>query len=308
MNKQERKARNKKIVAAYNRGRRIADIAETFGLSMPSIQQIVSDARARGEVTRKGRQASPTSPARIATVVERYNDGETLAQIGDRLGVTRERVRQILAEAGIERRSRSSYFDAEYEQFTALHGSAIDASFDRIRSVSGVIAAHPYLPPASIRRYLQPRLNEVVRTNPHDKVWSDDALLEVLRAAAAGRRTLTIPQYTRWRNSGVTVDGRRPPTIAVISWRFGTWRDAVTRAGFAVNPLPRTYTRRWSKDDAIASVRSFAATSLANGQRPTYFAYTQWAKHNPENPSGPYVRYLAGQKWSETLREALVTQ
>lgn len=308
MNKQQREKRNKRIIASYNNGKRIADIAHNFGLSTPSIQQIINDGRARGVVTRKGRIQESTSPARIAAIVERYQSGATLEVIGEEFGVTRERIRQILDRAGVDRRSRSSYFDAEYEQFVATHAATITTSFDVLRSISGVIAAHPDLSPASIRRYLQPRINEVVKANPQDKVWSDDALLDVLRAAAAGRTSLTIPQYNRWRDSGVRIDGKRPPTIAVITWRFGTWRDAVTRAGFTVNPLSRTYTRRWTKDDAIAAVRSFAQTSLANNQRPTYFAYTQWAKSNPNNPSGPYVRYLAGQKWSETLREALVSQ
>lgn len=48
-------------------------------------------------------------PDRNTEIVRRYREGETMEAIGDDYGISRERVRVILARAGVESRGRKDY-------------------------------------------------------------------------------------------------------------------------------------------------------------------------------------------------------
>lgn len=56
-------------------------------------------------VTATGRIELRLEECRERAIAARYKSGETLQQLGDAYGITRERVRQILHSIGVERRS-----------------------------------------------------------------------------------------------------------------------------------------------------------------------------------------------------------
>lgn len=66
----------------------------------PELLQFIDDLNAGGIEL-------PQVDARNEAIAKRYTAGETLEAIGSSLGITRERVRQILEAKGIERRSHS---------------------------------------------------------------------------------------------------------------------------------------------------------------------------------------------------------
>lgn len=66
-----------------------------------------------------GRQSLPVVDDRDAKIAALYAGGSTLQQIADEFGLTRERVRQILSEMGIERRSPTQTAALRHQRYMA---------------------------------------------------------------------------------------------------------------------------------------------------------------------------------------------
>jgi hypothetical protein len=90
----------KEIRADYEAGIPSPEICDRHDIAAATMLKMVR--RAGGEVRRN--QSGPDDPERALRIVERYQGGETLQEIGDDLGLTRERVRQVLETMGVKRR------------------------------------------------------------------------------------------------------------------------------------------------------------------------------------------------------------
>lgn len=117
MNHKNIAKRNAKIVAELKRGDSAKDVANRHGLNYQTIYHIAKSSGAfpggliayRKEETKRIIAGTETEFSLSATVVQiaernaeivnRYATGETLEQIGQDYGITRERVRQIIAKA-----------------------------------------------------------------------------------------------------------------------------------------------------------------------------------------------------------------
>lgn len=298
--------RNHDIVLSYNGMEKIGSIASRHGLSEQTVLSIVRTARANGLVTRQPR-VSPRSeidPNRDERMAEMYLAGSTLTSIGDYFDLTRERVRQILKKNGVVRRSAAEHAVASRERSIGQYAAQIDALFDEMRSIPKVVnEMKRYGVPARwVEQHLHPRRNECLRTHVVPQIWTNDAILEVLREASQGKGTVTIPSYQKWRKEGALVNGKRPPTHSIIAWRFGSWRNALASAGLANNPARRTYTRRWTKEDALRAVAIYVNQMNELGKRPTFNGYDIWSRSIEDVPSGAYIRLLTGMSWSQVLR------
>ena len=86
------KKRDGKIIAGYKQGYSISRLAKKYNLTENRISQIVTGAGVR---QRKWRKMRPESRKLIFRL---FKKGLSKAEIGRHVGVTRERVRQILAE------------------------------------------------------------------------------------------------------------------------------------------------------------------------------------------------------------------
>jgi transposase len=304
MNTSERFLRNTQMVTAYNDGISADQIAEEHGVTPATVYHVIREARLNGTTIvthNRGRRPS-TNADRDSAIVDAYRGGRTLESIGNDYGLSRERVRQIVKRSGLETYGRTV---SAYRRWVENHGEEINASFTKSRSVAATVAAHPEFPVAWIRRILRPRSGESIHGRPPSvKVWSDDEIFAAL-AAAAVDGVVTTTLYTRWRRDGGLIEGRTPPTSTLITWRFGSWRNAVERAGLQIGRTSRTeYTRQWTRDDAINAVASFIADARTRGLRPTYALYDAWASENPGNPSGAYLRHLTNNSWTEIVMEA----
>lgn len=306
MNTRERYERNNNIVADYNQGINVSEIAKKYGVTPATIHTVIRNARHDGTtiITRHpGRPSDAINTDRDRDIIARYQAGATLAAVAEIYGITRERVRQIVQRAGVSTQDRAII---AYRNWVIEHGPTIDTTFTQTRSIQATIAAHPEVPANRVRRYLRPRAHESVQgRHPSPRTWSDADIHAALRAAAVDG-TVTSTGYTRWRAEGGTIDGRTPPNTTLITWRFGSWRNAAQAAGLAVGRSGRTgYNRHWTRDEAIDAVSRFVHETHQHGMRPTYGRYETWVTNNPGNPSGPYLRHLTGNTWSEILMEIL---
>lgn len=303
MKAEKRVERNQAIIAEYNAGTKISDIATKFELSAVSISKIISAGRMMGQVTLARRKDNPERNSRIASL---YAGGLTMQTIAEEFGLSRERVRQILSAQGVESRSVSQTNDAAYMKWAEQYGDLVNQMFSETLSIRATIEAMPDHHSSWVRRLLDGRKHEAVRTNTVKKFWTEERLLAVLVDASADG-VLTIPRYQRWRTSGVTFEGRIPPTHAVIVWTFGSWNSALDRAGLMSSDRHnnRVYRRTWSIDDAHAAVRAYSLQVTSQGKRPTFAGYSEWSSANPGHPSGTYIRVLTNKSWAELLRQAM---
>lgn len=304
MTTNSKSVRNQKIIADYNEGVKIADIAESNGVSQQTVFKVVRDSRESGAVTRapRVRMRSDIDPNRNQRIVEMYLGGSTLNSIGEYFGLTRERIRQILNAAGIDRRTMTEHVGAARGKVMSVYGPMIDASFEEMRSISKVAEQFKdKVPSRWVHQRLESRRHEVLRSNYVPQVWSNEQIIDILRQASAGSGTLSIGMYREWRESS-TAATRRPPTHSVIAWRFGSWRNAVTMAGLAGNIARREYKRKWTRDDALRSVAMYVDMTSQEGKRPTFSGYDVWSRDKSEHPSAAYVRHLTGLPWSQVVR------
>lgn len=302
--------RDEAIIADYNSNLKIAQIAERNNVSEQTVLAVVRNARCNGKVTREPRvrHASEIDPSRNDRMIAMYNAGATLNTIGDCFNLTRERVRQILSNAGVERRNMTQHAETARTKSIDMYGAAIDEAFNEMRSISKVVEHFKEAIPARwVRQYLEPRRNESLRTNNVPQIWTNAQLISILREASAGKGTLSIGEYRKWRESHGG-ESKRPPTHSLIAWRFGSWRKAVSFAGLADNEAKRQYTRRWSSESAMTAVQQYVDYATFANQRPTFSGYDAWSRSRPEHPSAAYVRHLTGMPWSQILRSVLATR
>jgi hypothetical protein len=108
--------------APTRNGKDVCGATEWFE-PVPELLGIVEQAAATGCI------ALGIEECRERAIAARYKAGETLKQIGDSYGITRERVRQILASLGVDRRTAAerAYIlkrerRARYEAWVASFG------------------------------------------------------------------------------------------------------------------------------------------------------------------------------------------
>lgn len=306
MNTTVRYQRNMQIIKEYNEGGQVTGIASKYGVSPPTIMNIIREGRETGLVTRPARVQSGDQEQRNSQIADAYSAGSSMAAIAKDFGLSRERVRQILSEIGVPSRCNSDYIRNSYDEWHEANCEEVNETFERVRTISGTIKALPHHRPGWVRRALAPRKFEIITLRSTDKNWSNEDLLGVLRAAS-NDGVLTIQRYSRWRDDGNDYMGRRPPTHTVIAWRYGSWNNALTEAGLstASKTTTRVYTRTWSEQDAMDCVRSYVDQQLAHGVRPTFSGYETWAKGQPNSPSGTYLRVITGKPWAAILRDVM---
>lgn len=317
MNSSQRSLRNAVVMEAYEKGERVATIASATDTSEAVVYSIIRSGRRDGTVTRTSRSAYRASPEKLAerqrrdaAVVEMYELGMSLREIGSSLGLSGEAVRKIVRlSVGIsdEMKTSSYYKERRYERFVAEHGEELDAAFEEKRNLVEVIALFPELRKTHVRRFLKVKAKSEIRTRSSNMHWTKERMISILKVAADGRDRLSTVDYDKWRNSGALFEDRIPPTKLVICWRFDTWNNAVEAAG--LNPISsrrRVYSRSWNRDDVVAAVRVYASESLEMGKRPTSAGYEKWSPSKSGVPCRATLAYSSGgMKWSEMLREAV---
>jgi hypothetical protein len=226
---------------------------------------------------------------RVQEVERLYAEGLTLAEVGTKIGLTRERVRQILRESGVpsEPVGQRKYRAAFPARSTEVEDLFLELRDDRaVADVTG-------LPVSLVRRFVDENVPDpdVLRRKrrPRFEHFSDEEFLECLRTAA---KELSSPMshvaYAEWTRDRMLDDVRPWPGPQGMMLRFGGWRETLIRAGLPANQRfgPQ---RTFDLEDAVsAMVEAWRET----GKPPTVTSYSRWRVGREDVPSDPTVRHL----------------
>ena len=227
--------------------------------------------------------------------------GETQREIGERYGISRQRISRILIESG------AASADLEVRQARAARqlasaGLSPDDVLSAWRSGIGSasVARRLAIPATAVRAVIDEhasaadsaarRRAQSERAARSRRRFSDEALIEAVRGSAewAGQ-VPTIADYVEFArpSSGL-------PSLDTIGLRFGGWNAALRAAGMTPRyarrrPLPR----RWSEAACLEALRRL---SDELGQVPSITRYAELAKERPDLPCPATVRNRLG-RW-----------
>lgn len=278
----------------YNLGLEPADFASDLWLSVDEVQR---DLRA----------------ARI--IHYRIVLGETLQTIGDKVGLTRERVRQILKIYNVDEflsKRKAEFADTQdtfrdlIEMWVRDHPGCtpkeIAEAFDlREETLDG------FVPRVVTHLILGPRFDEPA-FDTQLRAKSKARILHTIRRAAEISELkptnsssdvpfLTGPRYSSLLREGL-IDG---PTLSRILQVFGTWRNACESAGVLCDePVHEVYERRWGRLEKSQFVAEFLVSEGHKG----ISKYDEWARRDNARPSFGTIRNEFG-GWKAAHEEAL---
>jgi len=240
---------------------------------------------------------------RTRKMYELYAGGMTTQEVGDRLGVSRERVRYLLSRSGVPMRSQSEAMALRRSRIVRERSEAICAAFTEsrdIREVARRLSTAPSIVDEVVRANFRPA--ERRRRKPKPLKFSDEELIGILQEAARPRDTLSVSEYTRYAEGRLMPDGRTWPTHVTYYKRFGSWRRAVALAGLSASaggaqPGPRKF-------DDMQCIDALRAAALALGKPPTTAAYEEFSRSLAGTfPSVSTVRNRFG-TWQQALTKA----
>ncbi|MGY1792792.1 sigma factor-like helix-turn-helix DNA-binding protein [Geodermatophilus sp. SYSU D00525] len=247
---------------------------------------------------------APGCPDRKRVMYERYVDGETYDSIGRDFGVTRERVRQIVAAVagpGVRAadQARAARREARERELTALRSRVMDYLRVNPGASRHEVADHLGCRPDEVSIVLGPDAGRLLVRDPAtmDRVYTRSQVLEGLRRAAAwlGTPTMSSGDYDR----AYRALGGMPSGVRILQL-FDTWNAALTEAGLPVNAPRRQYSRRWSEAEMLQCVVDYLADDGSTG---SIEDYGNWAREHGA-PSGQTVRNTFG-SWTAVKSAAL---
>lgn len=241
---------------------------------------------------------------RSVTILRRRLGGDTLEEIGEQVGLTRERVRQIIKRHG-------------GEEFDRLLKSRKKASSDHVRADQEVLReyiwGHPGVTFAELEANFGLPESEIRETftrldlklvdgfggeRVRNQIWSDEKILSSLRVAATHFFPLTTGNY----ESLIAVGELEGPSVPLISQRFGTWTNACQLAGVESVESKTIYNLKWTEGEVLKFVGDFL---MVLGSSNSIQAYEEWRLGQSEEvPSTAHIRNVFG-TWPEARDLAL---
>jgi hypothetical protein len=257
------------------------------------------------------------SHAREISMLESRINGETLAEIGTRFGVTRERVRQVLEKAYgrvsmnpiFEGKTLSTFLEERIKSEYAKDFELIE------RKISSVVNVNPgikyeELADASeldldiVKSHITYQASKFVFqeqwSSGVDPEFSDEFIIGAIKMAAAIRSPLSAPMYENLVERGL-VKGPKSQTIAK---RFGTWSNACLYAGVMfVRSVRSEYSKTWSEEEILKHLTDF----LKNREFGVgVLEYDGWrSKYRTDAPSSGHIRNMFG-SWIDAKNNALL--
>lgn len=250
-------------------------------------------------------------PQRVLEMRKLYDAGGNLGEVAERFGITRERVRQLFRAHGLPTRSIAEAAALRRERLVNEHREQIFELIDAgvaPNEIAERLGISPQLVRDALRddpsRRRVAAFRRTAKTRPKPK-YSDEEIIECLRTASVELGgVLTTAEYTNYARARRFPDGRPWPLHQTPFLRFGSWRDALQRAGLEANPPSaiagqRLFTREHCIDAILEVEREL-------GHPPTAAEYERAAAaSNGILPSLATVRHRCG-GWQEAL--VLATQ
>lgn len=240
---------------------------------------------------------------RDGLIIELRKQGLTLEEIGEKVNLTRERVRQVLRRDAlgmdmdsIKREQEASKIDIEIKERQKIFAE-IDKNWNLYSELTfSDLAIKVGVDEGKLKRsisriqYVYLQANQESKTVKH---WTDEQCIQSLKDAATFAFPLTVLKYRRLIESG-TIKG---PTVALFWQRFGSWVNACDLAGVEYGDALREYDRTWTDRDLLRFVRWFMFQRKDG--RWSIQNFETWSKEpEVEGPSTGILRLRLG-TWSE---------
>lgn len=248
-----------------------------------------------------GRQQSvdsPESPKRTlddsaATLLPEFvrerDGGLTYREIGERHGLSHERVRQILTEGGVAPRERN--WAAEYRKRQAAGAitewleSEGPTTSDRIREKYGLTIQQL----SELMGHGIPKHLVLAGQGRTGSAYDDDALADAVRQAWA-RFKEEHPEAEKFSvNAYEAVRLPGDPSLALITSRV-PWKQVCSWADVPCSKGRGTYDRAWDDDGLLDWVGKYVDSAAQSEERVTFYGYDKWRKAEAGAPSGALVR------------------
>jgi hypothetical protein len=283
--------------------------------SFPNASGLVYAGFAPNGLNSKGAQAilfeylestKPLSCERDFEIIRARFAGETLGQIGKDVGLTGERVRQVIrnysadldntiqktlkGKSLLEESNLQIRFSELFDSFGAMTYTELSQNLN----VSEQDVAH--LIPDKLQKYVLDGVSQ--RTG--SAVWIKDDVLKILALAGTYYFPLKTSDYEHLIQIG-EIDG---PSVQWIYTKFGNWSNACLLAGVEF-PVPSRsdYKRLWSDQELVSFVvRYLTDDETTGGLRD----FTLWKDRQADHvPSGALIRNTFG-SWSEAIKISLL--
>ena len=244
--------------------------------------------------------AEPPLSARDREIVAARARGDTLQEIGERFGLSRQRISKILMESGAETQNRDARAARTARQLarvqvtpaevlsawrSGIGPASVSARLGISRAcVGAVVEAHATAADRAARRRAQSD-----RASRSQRRFSDEALLDAVRRCAewAGR-VPSIADYAEFARSSDL------PSLDTIGLRFGGWNAALRAAGMTPRHARRRGApRRWTQEACLEALGRLVDEL---GELPGISRYEQLARERSDLPSAATVRNRLG-RW-----------
>ena len=260
--------------------------AQMHQLAIPGLDELIDWFRAHED----------DNLLRPLDMARRYALGQTLGEIGEAYGITRERVRQIIGhdspwKPDELRRARNRWEAAKEE---ADRGAVLAWSDDNPGIPLEVASKDLVIDEEEIRRYLGRRVKRhQTRMQQPQPLRSDEDILEDVRRFFVETSSTTAAAYAEWaRQEGV-------PGPQTAAHRFGSWNRATALAGIK-SEAPIERARKHTDTDLWAAVYEATQAELDTAR-----AFEDWLSETPGAPSFALIRSRLECTWGEMHGEAL---
>jgi predicted DNA-binding protein YlxM (UPF0122 family) len=243
-------------------------------------------------------------------MVARRRRGQTLEEIGEHFGLTRERARQIIKEIDptlvarevgkIKRKVRAEKVASgrneirkriygDWDSISHLTVSEISIKF-KITEVA--------IKDAISKTRLAILEGNEVRDNANLQQFTDAQIKKALRDAASFGTPLTAKKYSTLLKAR-KIEG---PSLPRLVQRFGGWVSACEFAKVQPGQALRSYSREWSNKKLFEILVEFLVDP--NAESDSYAAFDKWLRTKDGYPSAQTVRNNLGD-WRVIKADAL---
>lgn len=235
-------------------------------------------------------------------MVDLRTSGKSLGEIGEKFGVTRERVRQILlkSDAPSFQEVKALRESIKADKLEEIRSSALERASKLPHKTIEEIAQELNVSTIELKRVLTPQeLNLFARPlRIGSQKWSDQQIVDVLREAATLEFPLTVKAYSNLLEDGFL----KGPSAARISQRFRSWQNACdlaeVEAGTRSRPRDQS---RWTDSDLYAAVILYLRLPQSTGAARDY---DSWASDQDDVPSMGTLRNRLGE-WNQIRNTAI---
>ena len=231
--------------------------------------------------------------------------GSTLDEIGKEVGLTRERVRQILVKLSPDldsvievlkkrnKKDREVNLDKKFESIIENYGAVYKSELALELGVSEELAIDSV--PKKYLKFIIDRSPEQVSSS----TWTREDCLVALRKAATFYFPIRQSDYDHLLAIG-EVNG---PSIPYMYLKYGQWSDLCQEAGVECVPSLRSeYIRLWSEEELLNFAIRFFKEPQTTG---SYGSYDVWREEQSDHvPSGVLIRNVFG-SWTNVKRKVL---